>query len=306
MKYIVSLLLHIYTLALLVSIQISVALTAGIFTLFSKVIMFILGKKNIVLVLFPFDNYKDWKEYLAIIKSFLKQTSFTKTFSLLYYKFRTNKTSIQDALPYFKFPEIETKSCFYTINDYPALTGMLENQHIILNEYAHATKYLKQYVDEVGNAHEDWQTIFLYVNGQLNEKVKNDFPKTLCLLNHIEGLDRSMILFSVLKPNAVIPPHTGPFNAFLKVHLPLVIPIQNDKCIINVGAETSFWENNKLLIFDDSFLHSVKNNSNETRVVLLFAIEKKEIKKEVSILVQQFINKMNDSILFKQWMYNNI
>jgi len=77
-------------------------------------------------------------------------------------------------------------------------------------------------------------------------------------------------LFSILHPHTHIPPHTGVVNGRLTVHLPLIVP-ENCGAMI-VGGEARPWEVGKCLIFDDSMVHEARNNSDHTRVVLIFDI----------------------------------
>ena len=92
-------------------------------------------------------------------------------------------------------------------------------------------------------------------------------------MTHI-GTKTPAVLFSKLTPGAHIPPHRGMLNCRLIGHLPLIVP---DGCWLRVGNETRRWEEGKLLIFDDSFEHEAKNDSDQTRIVLLFDIWRPEL-----------------------------
>ena len=80
--------------------------------------------------------------------------------------------------------------------------------------------------------------------------------------------------FSLLRPGARIPPHTGMLNTRLICHLPLIVP---ENCGLRVGGETRRWEDRKTLIFDDSIVHEAWNDSAETRGILLFDIWRPEL-----------------------------
>jgi aspartyl/asparaginyl beta-hydroxylase (cupin superfamily) len=88
------------------------------------------------------------------------------------------------------------------------------------------------------------------------------------------GAKTPSVLFSKLTPGAHIPPHRGMLNCRLIAHLPLIVP---DGCWLRVGNETRRWEEGKLLIFDDSFEHEARNESGETRIVLLFDLWRPEL-----------------------------
>jgi aspartyl/asparaginyl beta-hydroxylase (cupin superfamily) len=82
------------------------------------------------------------------------------------------------------------------------------------------------------------------------------------------------VLFSLLRPGAHIPPHHGMLNCRLICHLPLIVP---PGCWLRVGSETREWEDGKLLIFDDSIEHEARNDSDETRIILLFDVWRPEL-----------------------------
>jgi aspartyl/asparaginyl beta-hydroxylase (cupin superfamily) len=68
----------------------------------------------------------------------------------------------------------------------------------------------------------------------------------------------------------LIPSHRGSVNGRLIVHLPLIVP---ENCgYLRVGEDQRSWEEGKLLIFDDTFDHEARNDSDQTRVVLIFDI----------------------------------
>jgi len=75
-------------------------------------------------------------------------------------------------------------------------------------------------------------------------------------------------LFSVLRPQTHIPPHTGVINGRLTVHLPLLVPA--DCGALAVAGEARGWREGECTVFDDSFVHEAINRSGQTRVVLIF------------------------------------
>jgi beta-hydroxylase len=91
-------------------------------------------------------------------------------------------------------------------------------------------------------------------------------PRTCALLQAVPGLCNAM--FSILAPGKRIPPHRGPYNGLLRYHLALKVPAARERCSILVGGAPAHWEEGRSLIFDDSFEHSVANDTGEERVVL--------------------------------------
>ena len=65
-------------------------------------------------------------------------------------------------------------------------------------------------------------------------------------------------------------PHCGATNANLKVHLGLLVPSTPAPgcAVFTVGGEARPWVAGKAVVFDDSFVHEVRNRCDAERVVL--------------------------------------
>ena len=90
------------------------------------------------------------------------------------------------------------------------------------------------------------------------------------------------VLFSLLRPGAHIPPHTGEVNTRLICHLPLIVP---ENCSLRVGNETRPVVEGRAWVFDDTIEHEAWNGSAETRVILLFEVWRPELSAEERGLV---------------------
>ena len=123
-----------------------------------------------------------------------------------------------------------------------------------------------------------WSALYLWKDGSVVERNAERCPRTMAALrtvplSHI-GSRTPSVLFSLLRPGAHIPPHTGMLNARLICHLPLIVPPGG---WLRVGGERRSWKEGKLLIFDDSIEHEAKNPADELRIVLLFDIWRPEL-----------------------------
>jgi len=119
----------------------------------------------------------------------------------------------------------------------------------------------------------DWGACFLWEYGVRNDAVCAKCPETAAMLaslpqNHIPGKAPSAF-FSILKPGAHIPAHTGVTNTRAIIHLPLVVP---PGCRFRVGGETREWRVGEAFAFDDTIQHEAWNGSGETRIVLIFDV----------------------------------
>ena len=116
-------------------------------------------------------------------------------------------------------------------------------------------------------------------------------PETTKLLKQIPNLSNAF--FSVLGARQHISPHWGFYRGFIRYHLGVVIPQNNEDCSCYLRINTSYednakqdtsliergakyyWKNGQGVLFDDMFLHDAENGSDEPRVVLWLDLEKK-------------------------------
>jgi len=126
-----------------------------------------------------------------------------------------------------------------------------------------------------------WGVFHLWKHGAPVAGNAERCPRTMAALErapipHIPGRS-PMALFSLLRPGAHIAGHNGLLNTRLICHIPLIVP---GRCRLRVGNEVREWEEGKALIFDDSVEHEAWNDSDSTRVILLFEIWRPELSEE--------------------------
>lgn len=118
-----------------------------------------------------------------------------------------------------------------------------------------------------------WNVFDLWRDGKKVEANCRRCPGTVALLEELPlavqaGYGPSA-MFSVLAPRTRIPPHTGSTNVRLITHLPLILP---PRCAFRVGNEVREWRLGSGWVFDDSIEHEAWNDSDETRVILIFDV----------------------------------
>jgi ornithine lipid ester-linked acyl 2-hydroxylase len=132
---------------------------------------------------------------------------------------------------------------------------------------------------------------FMFKSGEFIEENCKLAPKTAALIRDIPGVYTAF--FSVLYPHQVITPHWGYYKGFLRYHLGVLIPDNNetDQCWIRVNSdpqqndqqdkaliengERYYWKNGEGIIFDDNYLHDAANESDQIRVVLWLDLRRK-------------------------------
>jgi aspartyl/asparaginyl beta-hydroxylase (cupin superfamily) len=125
----------------------------------------------------------------------------------------------------------------------------------------------------------------------LNEKILDTSkycPETLRLL--LSSSNRILNAgFSLMEPGCYIGRHRDYNHAFYRLHIPLIIPKNNNKysktiinkneskkdlAVLNVEDDYIIWKDNEYFIFDDTFYHDAWNNTKEMRIVMLIDILK--------------------------------
>lgn len=141
----------------------------------------------------------------------------------------------------------------------------------------------------------NWSAFYLWKNGEAQADNMARCPQTVAALDGIpltgiRGRAPS-VLFSLLKPGTHIPAHTGFVNTRLICHLPLIVP---GKCRFRVGNETKAWREGEAWVFDDTIEHEAWNDSDQTRVVLLFDVWRPELTEKEREMVSAMLTAIDD------------
>jgi len=96
-------------------------------------------------------------------------------------------------------------------------------------------------------------------------------PKTVALVNSIPNVKGAM--FALLPGDSHLNPHRDPFAGSLRYHLGLSTP-NSDDCRIYVDGQVYAWRDGEDVMFDETYVHWVKNQTETTRVILFCDIER--------------------------------
>jgi aspartyl/asparaginyl beta-hydroxylase (cupin superfamily) len=112
-----------------------------------------------------------------------------------------------------------------------------------------------------------WYSIPFYMWGAKFMRMHELAPATAKLLEQIPDITTAN--FSIIKPGAVIKPHVGVINGYIRYHLGVIVPKDPTKCTFKVRGKVYHWREGESMIFDHRHQHEAWNESDETRVVLL-------------------------------------
>jgi len=206
----------------------------------------------------------------------------------------------------FYFPGIRSQS-FWKKEDFKSVKILEDNYKIIKEEFQQAdlrdVKLENDYklTGQEHSLHEgSWEWYSYISKGNKMKKFNESFPKTFEILESMDDLVTDIpfaySFFSKLNCSSSIAPHYGPCNVRLRIHLGLDIP---EGCYLKVAEQQRNWEEGKCLVFDDTYLHEVKNeNKEKKRVILLLDIWHPDIKLEE----REAIIKMFGGAYEKGWL----
>jgi beta-hydroxylase len=143
-----------------------------------------------------------------------------------------------------------------------------EAMNIYNKGYASKIKDDSIFFNEI--ADDGWKKFYIKWYGPILDKAFELCPITVKLIQQLPEVKSAM--FSILEPGSKITIHAGPFKGCIRYHLGLNCP---EDAYIIIGKIKYNWKNGEDVLFDDTFFHSVTNNSNEIRLILFCDVERK-------------------------------
>lgn len=116
-----------------------------------------------------------------------------------------------------------------------------------------------------------WKRFYLKWYDASHPSAEHFCPQTVALLRGIPCVKAAM--FAELPPGAMLNRHRDPFAGSLRYHLGLVTP-NDDRCFIEVDGQRYSWRDGQGVIFDETYLHWAKNDSESNRIILFCDIER--------------------------------
>ncbi|WP_245602650.1 aspartyl/asparaginyl beta-hydroxylase domain-containing protein [Gloeothece verrucosa] len=169
-------------------------------------------------------------------------------------------------------------SIFFDTEQFPWSKELEKNWQVIRSELEQVLPFVNELPNfqEISErqykiANDDrWKTYFFYAFGYKSQKNCERCPQTAKLIEKIPGL--KVAFFSILAPGKHIPEHRGKHKGLIRYHLGLMAPEPKAACRIRVADQIAYWEEGKSLIFDDTFLHEVWNDTEGYRAILFLDI----------------------------------
>jgi hypothetical protein len=149
-----------------------------------------------------------------------------------------------------------------------------------------------------------WRTLNLKKGGKVFRELAPEFPETF---KAIESPNIVTAFFSILDPGVEIPPHTGYYKGFLRYHLGVEVPTNDEggeTAYIVVGNDKYHWKQGEGILFDDMYLHYVKNPTHRQRVVLYLDVKRKLENPVLNALNNVGLYLIENSVLLQTFIRN--
>lgn len=166
---------------------------------------------------------------------------------------------------------------------FPELQSIQDNWRTIQKEVVslYEKGYFEKTKDPKENSYYDigfrtfykygWSKFYLKWYGYTHDSAKKLAPETVKILEKVPTVNGAM--FSFLPVGSQLTRHLDPVACSLRYHLGLSTPNQ-DSCFINIDEQNYSWRDGQVLIFDETFLHYAKNNSDRYRLILMCDVER--------------------------------
>ena len=158
-----------------------------------------------------------------------------------------------------------------SIHDASSVLGISINIEEIKEELFRALEkdYLWSYNEVNGGI---WKLYYFYNQGQKQAVNCDNCPKTTRMISKLPNFMKKVSFgnaaFSFLSPGTNIGAHYGSTNIRLRCHITLQ---KGNNCTLSVGDEKLIYEDNQVILFDDSFEHSVIHGKEDvaSRIILM-------------------------------------
>lgn len=181
------------------------------------------------------------------------------------------------------FTQPRAKTAIMSVDKFPELKALQDNWQTIREEAV--SLYEKSHFDNTKKpgaaGYYDvgfrtffkygWSKFYLKWYGYTHNSAQNLCPKTVEILKNISTVNGAM--FSILPAGSQLTRHLDPVACSLRYHLGLSTP-NADACFINVDGQQYSWRDGQAFIFDETYLHYAKNNSDRYRIILMCDVER--------------------------------
>jgi len=116
-----------------------------------------------------------------------------------------------------------------------------------------------------------WSRFYLNWYGYTHHSARRLCPKTVEILQKVPAVHGAM--FALLPGRSQLTRHADPLAISLRYHLGLATP-NSDACFINVDGRRRSWRDGEVIMFDETYLHYVRNDTDADRLILMCDVKR--------------------------------
>jgi len=179
--------------------------------------------------------------------------------------------------------EKKAKSPILDLADYPELQTIQDNWEVIRDDALQL--YKNGYFDATTKAESQsyydvgfrtfykygWSKFYCKWYGTIHNSAAEHCPNTVEILKDIKIVNGAM--FTLLPPGSKLTRHLDPIACSLRFHLGLSTP-NDDDCFIEIDGNVHSWRDGQSLLFDETYLHHARNDTDTPRLILMCDIER--------------------------------
>jgi len=186
-------------------------------------------------------------------------------------------------------PPYDKTPGWYRSGDFSFNKLILENFDIILDEAARCFaqglfsphEQSREFVGDTRHSRvklaEKWHCFFFRTGSQWNTQSQKHAPQTYALLSGIEPIQKQQqgrVYFSIIPANSSVTPHVSNLSLGARSRHQLCLMCDDSATVqnlwIEVNGDRRTWQKGNIISFDDHFMHSAQNNTDQDRMVLLY------------------------------------
>ncbi|MHB1947468.1 MAG: aspartyl/asparaginyl beta-hydroxylase domain-containing protein [Gammaproteobacteria bacterium] len=183
---------------------------------------------------------------------------------------------------------------FFDIKQFPQLATFRDNWQTIRSE---AEQLVAQGYIKIAENNDDmgfnsffkrgWKRFYLKWYDDCLPSAKLLCPKTVELIKSVPGINGAM--FTLLPKNGQLKPHRDPYAGSIRYHLGLVTP-NSEKCRIYVDGIPYVWKDGEDVLFDETYIHSAKNETDIDRIIFFCDVER-PMRNRIATAINRFFSK---------------
>lgn len=169
------------------------------------------------------------------------------------------------------------------------------------DSYSGENAYIGSDIKEVDGKKRAWRLLNIKVGNLYTKDALEHFPTLVGILRKVPEVTSCVV--SVLEPGIRIPIHVGYYKGIMRYMIPTHIPKDRKNVFLCVNGIKYSWTEGEGVLWDDTFVHKVYNNTDEVRVLIYMDVIRPLDNESISWLNginKWFINKATGSSIVQE------